>query len=125
MLSSTLIFILFSVIGMVLVVGLKIFEIATGKSGALAKVSGVSDPIFFRMIVVGNKVFRYVSTTNIRKILGLAVKKLFHIFGIAGLFVAKHHARFARWIKGRKYLKGGGVVSFFLKNVAESKEKKD
>ncbi|MDO8482725.1 MAG: hypothetical protein Q7S86_02820 [bacterium] len=124
MLSTSLIFILFSAIGMVLVVGFKISEIKTGKSGALARASITADPHLRRKIDAGKKVFRHVNTTNIRKILGFAVEKLFHIFGTAGLFVSKHHARSMRWIKGRKYIKGGGVVSFFLKNVAESKEEK-
>ena len=122
----SLILVLFSVVGMVFIVGYKIIEIKTGKSGTLARVSTVIDPFLRKSIDAGKRVFGHANATNTRKVLRTVVETLFRAFGTAGLFVSKYYVRFLRWIKGRKYIKGGGVVSFFLKNVAESKgEKKD
>src|SRR3989338_3236369 len=117
----SLILVLFSVVGMVLIVGYKIIEIKTGKSGTLARVSTVTDPFLRKSIDAGKRVFGHANATNTRKVLRTVVETLFRAFGTAGLFVSKYYVRFLRWIKGRKYIKGGGVVSFFLKNVAESK----
>ncbi len=122
----SLIFILLSVAGLVLLVGLKMSEIKTAKPGALARWSSVADPLILRKLEMGKEVLGQANRTNTRKVLAVAAERLFHIFGTAGLFVSKHYTRFKNWVKGKKFLKGGGVVSFFLRNVSESKgEKKD
>lgn len=118
--------ILFAVAGLVFIVGTKISEIKSGKSGTLARFSMVVDPILRRRLDAGVRLCGNVNVANTRRILGSAAMGLFHIFGTVGLFVSKHYVRATRWVKGRKYIKGRGVVSFFLKSVAESKgEKKD
>ncbi|KKW09464.1 MAG: hypothetical protein UY44_C0001G0029 [Candidatus Kaiserbacteria bacterium GW2011_GWA2_49_19] len=120
----SLILILFSTLGLFFIVGMKVSEVNTGKSGMFARISGISDPILRRKLDAGSKVLGYINASNIRRFLRFFTSSLFHVFGTAGLFVSKHHVSFMRWIRGRRYIKGGGVVSFFLKNVSESKEEK-
>ena len=117
-----LFFIFFSVTGLVLIVGLKILEIKTGKPKVLAWLSDIVDPIMRQKLDIGRRVVGHANATNTRKILGFVAVQLFHVFGTVGVFVSRYYNRSMQWIKGRKKIKGGGVVSFFLKNVAESKE---
>lgn len=119
--SVILILIIFSGFGLALIVSLKISEIRSGVPGLLAKLSDFSDSALKRKLESGKFFLGYANRTNARKVLGAVAGKLFHVFGTVGLFVSKRHASFMLWIKGRKFFKSRGVVSFFLKNVAESK----
>jgi len=114
--------ILFSLVGMVYVLASKIFEMQTGKTGVLTRASATLDPRIFHNIQSAKLFFSKLNFGNLQKFFGVASGYLFHAFGTVGLFVAKYYGNFTRRIKGKKILKGGGVVSFFLKDVAESKE---
>ncbi|MBI2476011.1 MAG: hypothetical protein HYV67_02100 [Candidatus Taylorbacteria bacterium] len=119
-----LIVISLSFAGAVFVLAAKIVEIKTAKAGFLSRWSAAADPAL-RLKLEKIKFFlAHFNEANVRKILTMGTHGLFHLFGTAGLFVAKHYGRFASRLNGKRFLKGGGVVSFFLKNVAESKEKK-
>jgi len=126
MVYISLIFIIFFSIGLGVIIGLKMSELKTGKSGVLSRLSSFADPILRRKLETGKVILGHANFTNVGKVFGVVAENLFHIFGTAGLFISKHYARFMCWIRGRKYIRGGGVVSFFLRNVAESKgEKRD
>lgn len=116
----------FSASVMSVLVWAKIFELKTGKQGFLTRLSNMADPALYKMINAAERTLGLVNGENTRKVLGVTTVKLFHVFGTAGLFVSKYHSRCKEWIRGRKHIKHKGIVSFFLKNVAESKgEKKD
>ena len=119
--------ILISLAGMVFVLASKIFEMQTGKMGALTRASVNMDPRIFHSIQSTKLFFSKLNFGNFQRFFNIASGYLFHAFGTVGLFVAKHYGNFTRRIKGKKILKGGGVVSFFLKDVSESREedKKD
>jgi|GEM_PF-3217844 len=117
-----LIIIILSFTGIIFVLGAKIFEIRTGKTGILYRLSAFVDPTLRRQQEKTKFFLAHFNIPNVRKILTTGTHSLFHVFGIAGLFVSKHHKRITSRLNGKRNLSGGGVVSFFLKNVAESKE---
>lgn len=97
----------------------------SGKVGHLAKLSVYVDPALHKKIVGGKEILRYVNWTNIRKVANIAIHNLFHLFGVAGLFVSKYYEKIKSLVRGKKTIKTGGVVSFFLKNMAESSKEKE
>ena len=109
---------------MSLIVWAKVLELKTGKPQALAKLGALADPFIRRRIDTGRKIFGRAGAVNVRRFFLILSNTLFHLFGITGLFVSKHYGRYSSWVKGRKFLKGKGTVSFFLRNVSESKEEK-
>lgn len=119
--------ILFSLAGMTYMLASKIFEMKTGKTGLLTRASVIADPHIFRKVEEIKSTISRANLENARRVLRFVSKYLFHAFGTVGLLVAKHYGNFASRIRGKKFLKGGGVASFFLKDVAESKgeDKKD
>jgi hypothetical protein len=118
--------ILTSLAGMAWVLFSKIFEMQTGRVGFFTRVSVDLDPRIVRDVrTVRFFILRHVNLGNVKRVLTLVSGYLFHAFGTVGLFVAKHYGNFTRQIRGKKFIKGGGVVSFFLKNVAESKEESE
>ena len=122
----SLFFILLSVAGLVTILGLKVGEVKTGKSEALVRLNISIGPIVRRNLLLWQGLVEQTNIANLRKMFSFATDGMFHIFGTFGLVVAKQYSRFKKWVGGRKYIKGRGVVSFFLRNVAESKgEKKD
>lgn len=114
--------ILFSLAGIVYVLASKIFEMKTGKPGLFTRMSASADPHILRTIETATLFTSRVNLRNVQRVLTFASGHLFHAFGTAGLFVAKHYGNFTSRVRGKKFLKSGGVVSFFLKDVAESKE---
>ncbi len=113
--------ILISCAGMIFLVFSKVFEIKTGKAGAFAKVSVAADPIFHQHKTTIRTFFSHVTKSNILKVVRFCIFNLFHIFGTIGLFISKHYTHLISRIRGKRFLKGHGPVSFFLKDVAESK----
>lgn len=107
-----------------MIIGLKMLEIKTGKLGMFARLNVLVYPILSPKLDVGGKIFGMVNGSNTRKVLAVVAKGLFHVFGTAGLFISKYYIRLTRVIKGKKYINRGGVVSFFLRDVAESKEER-
>lgn len=63
----------------------------------------------------------HFNVSNAKKVFTTGAHGVFHVFGTAGLFVSKHHKRLTNRVNGQRTIKSGGVVSFFLKHVAESK----
>lgn len=120
------ILILLSSAGIVFVLVAKALELKTGRAGILARASIVCDARIRVVVEQAKDFLSHITIPNSKRVFTLAAAHLFHAFGTAGLFVSKYYGRFTSRVKGKKFLKGGGVVSFFLKNVAESKgEKKD
>jgi len=127
MLFFHLAIIIFSLTGIFFLIGAKIFEIRNGKLSFLNRLSVFADPTV-RLCL--EKINYFISQFNKEKIGNFvltALRKIFYIFGIVGLFISKYHKSFVNAINGKRFLKHRGVVSFFLKNVTESKreEKKD
>ena len=116
--------IILSVAGMGVLIGSKVREIKTGRPGFSTRASLSLDEPIHRKISEYKSWFAHVNKSNAEKLLKFAVYTLFHAFGTAGLFVSKHYSALMTKIKSRKSVKTGGVVSFFLKNVAESKDDK-
>jgi hypothetical protein len=101
---------------------LKIVEIKTGRLTPLGRLSVVADPFLSHYVRKG-RIFAFkLNIKNIRKFLAIMSHGVFHVVGTAGLFVSKHYKELAEKLNGRKKLENRGVVSFFLKDVAESRE---
>jgi len=119
-----LILVLLSFAGVIFVLAAKIIELRTGTAGFFSRLSVSTDPSLRRAIEKIKFLLSHFNASNARKILTTGAHSLFHIFGTIGLFVSKYYGRFTSRLNGKRNLSGGGVVSFFLKNVAESKEEK-
>ncbi|MES2087868.1 MAG: hypothetical protein V4467_02635 [Patescibacteria group bacterium] len=99
----------------------KFFEIKSGQPGVLTRVSLFADPTFSAF---GSKLRRFwleLENFPFRKVLHQFIQGVFHLFGVTGLFIAKYHKQF---INSKRQINEKGVVSFFLKDVAESRESK-
>lgn len=92
-----------------------------GKLGFLGKLSAFLDPLLRKKLADCHALLKHVHERNVRKVARAAADGVFHVFGTAGLFVSKHYENIRSRVRGKKSLKTGGVVSFFLKNVSESK----
>lgn len=110
--------------GIFFILASKISEIKNGQTGVFGRLSASADPMFRRLVGRTRAVIGELTVANVKKILTAGSHGLFHIFGTAGLFVSKHHKRLTSRVNGKREIKGGGVVSFFLKRVAESSEEK-
>ena len=117
-----LIIILLSLVGMIFVVKAKHVEITSGKGGFFSRLSDLADPVLSQYIEKIHFFISKLNAVNIRKVLIVLTHNLFHISGTVGIFVSEHYKKFKSRLNGKKDLHGGGVVSFFLKDVAESKE---
>ena len=121
-----LVLILVSSAGILCIVVAKIVEIKTNRPGVLSRSSAAGDPIVRRKIEMIQALVSRFNKSTFESFFKIVAYAVFHIFGTAGLFLSKHYGRFTRWVRGKKFLKGGGAVSFFLKGMAESKgEKKE
>lgn len=119
-----LILILLSTAGVAFVLGSKIIEMKTGKIGPLGRLSVFADPLIKQKINLAAESVSKVNKSRVEKFLKEGLYAVFHVFGVAGVFISKYYSRFTSWVRGKKFLKGDGVVSFFLKGMAESKERK-
>ncbi len=101
----------------------KIMEIKTGRPGILGRASASCDPIIRQKLLKLKDFLTHINAENLKKLLRFGAYHVFYIFGTVGLFVSKYYGNFLAFVKGKQFLKKGGVVSFFLKDVAESKKK--
>ena len=118
-----LVIILLSSAGMLFILAAKFSEIKTGEVGFFVRLSASCDPTFRHHIEKTRLFLSHFNGTNAGKVFTIGAHKLFHIFGIAGLFVSKYYKRLTNRVNGKRALKNKGVVSFFLKNMSESKPK--
>lgn len=98
----------------------KISEIKSGKASTLVKSLADYDPAVKK---VAESVRVTISSWNLARVINLLKHlsfKIFHYFGTVGLYISEHYSRISSRIRGKKEIKGGGVVSFFLKNMSES-----
>lgn len=114
-----------SFVGMTFMVFLKMFEMRTGKEAIFAKASVKADPHIRRTLKILFELALHINLTSLRKIVSLLTHLMLHLFGTIGLFVAKYYGMLTSRLRGKKLIKGGGIVSFFLKDVSESREKKE
>ena len=119
-----LITIIVSLVGMVFVITAKIAELKSGRESVFSRLSVSCDSIFHQYLLRINEFVSKFNLLNFKRILRILNHFLFHIFGTVGFFVSKHHANLKSRLNGKKNLRGKGVVSFFLKDVAESKEER-
>jgi len=117
--------IIFSAVGIVFLIVSKSIEIRTGKVSWFGNKSVSYDPIVRRKLGTTKVFVSRINSIGTKNFLIARVQNLFQVFGMTGLFVSRYYGKIKSRIKGRKVLKGGGVVSFFLKDVAESKSEED
>ncbi len=112
---------------MTFLVGLKISEIKSGKASFVARASLSIDPLFRNQIEKAKGLIARFNKSSFERFFRVILLNIFHAFGTAGLFVSKQYKKVMERIRGKRFLKTGGIVSFFLKNVSESKaeDKKD
>lgn|SRR3989338_4552191 len=119
-----------SLFGMFIIFGMKISELRGNRNILLSRISAKADPNISKWITSCRWLVGNINFNNVKKLSVFVSHNIFHIFGIVGLFVNKHYMNLAGKVRGRRFLKSLGnrePVSFFLKDVAESKEedKKD
>jgi hypothetical protein len=119
-----LIVVLISFFGILFLLAAKFFEIRTGQVSAFGRLSVSVDPKLRRFVEKVKSFLSMLTFANLKSAITLGSHNLFHIFGTTGLFVSKHYKRITNRVNGQRTIKSGGVVSFFLKHVAESKEDK-
>lgn len=107
---------------MVLLVVSKNLEMRNGKTSLLGGLGAFSDPLIQRVILICRYLILKLKSISFKDFFTARIQNLFQIFGTIGLFVSKYYDKLKSRARGRKVLKGKGVVSFFLKDVAESKE---
>lgn len=115
---------LVSLLGMFFVFGLKISELRGNHNVLLSGISAKGDPIISKWITACKWLAGNINFNNVKKLSVFVSHNIFHIFGVVGLFVHKHYKNFAEKIKGKRLLKDSDnrePVSFFLKDVAESR----
>lgn len=114
--------IVFSAAGIALLLALKVREPVGDGSGILARGSAAVDPLLRRCAEAARRLRGCANGANAKRAASIGSAKLFHACGLCGLFISKHYHAFTGWVGGKRLLKRGGIVSFFLKDVAESKE---
>ncbi|MCR4311261.1 MAG: hypothetical protein NUV54_01700 [Candidatus Taylorbacteria bacterium] len=123
--SFYLLIILLSTAGISALVYAKIVEIRTKKQGTLSRLSTAWDPTLRKKVERLADISSRITTVNIRKVAVWLGGWIFHLFGTAGLFVSKLYARMTKSVRGVRSLdKKKGAVSFFLRDVAESRVKR-
>ncbi len=122
-----LIVIVFSSVAIIFAVLSKNSEIQTGKGSFFSKFLTSHDRKIVFLTGEIKKILFHLNGRNIVKVFRSAAFGSIHFFGMVGLFLSKYYAKLSNRIKGKKFIKEGGVVSFFLKNMSESKgeEKED
>lgn len=115
--------IILSGFGILFLVLERVLEVRNGRLGFFAKISSSTDDFFSEYFKLGQEFLEKFSLKGFKKIFSIISRGLFYIFGVIGLFVSKYYSIFLSRVNGRKILKNRGVVSFFLKDVAESKGK--
>jgi len=116
-----LIIIIVSLVGIYFLLWGKITELRNGNVGLLGKISSVTDQKIYVCIRYSMIFASRFNVGALRKYLYHLSNGLFHIFGTLGLFVSKYYSNFVNSMNGKRPLKGRGVVSFFLKDVSESR----
>lgn len=99
-------------------------EVSSGREGTFTRLSASSDQVIEDKIKVVWSFLMRVNPTNLKRLTNFLTTGIFHVFGVAGIHVSKYYTRVTRWIRGQRALNKSGVVSFFLKDVAESKRRK-
>lgn len=118
--------ILISSLGIAFILGSKVYEAKSAQAGVMSRASLYMDHKLNNFFDSVASFISEINHANARKTFVTLSHGLFHIFGTAGLFVSKHHKIFKeKIVNGHGTIKKKGVVSFFLKDVAESREKKD
>lgn len=107
-----------SLIGIVSVFGFKYFETKSGQPGVLTKASVGFDPKISHVVHKGKQVLVRVQKIPVGAAVNTGTNYVFNIFGTVGLFLSKYHKQFKN---NERSISKKGVVSFFLKDVAESR----
>ena len=119
-----LILIVLSFSGIIWVLGSKMLEVGNGREGTFTRLSASSDRAIEEKIAVIWGFVMHANPRNLKRLANFLTAGIFHVFGVAGIHVSKYYTRATRWVRGQRALKKNGVVSFFLKDVAESKGKR-
>lgn len=120
-----IVLVIISFVGIIFILTSKIAEIKNGNTGIINRLSVSAEPKLRHLVEKTRAILSELNMRNLKKVLTVGSHGLFHLFGTAGLFVSKHHKRLTNKVNGKRELKSGGVVSFFLKRVAEAEKKEE
>lgn len=116
-----LIVIIVSASAIALILCLKVIELRTGAPGFFSHLSLHCDGVIQRKTKEVKMFISARSFGSVLRALHLFLVKALSFAGLVGGLVLRKCRKVAARIRGERSVKGGGVVSFFLKNMSESK----